>query len=206
MKNTFISNLEWRFATKKFDPNKEVSKVDLEKILKAIRFTPSSMGLQTYHIIVVQDDKLKQDLYPVAKNQSQVVDCQYLLIFCYRLDLRERIKIYIDVREELEPDIRDQRDKIADRLGKFADRKEEAGLVSWARRQTYIALGFGMAACAELAIDSCPMEGFIPAEADKVLQLPSYIKSTAFLAVGYRQNGPSHPKLRFPESDLFSIR
>ncbi len=37
--------------------------------------------------------------------------------------------------------------------------KENAGAgLDWAARQTYIALGFGIAAAAELQIDASPME------------------------------------------------
>jgi nitroreductase/dihydropteridine reductase len=75
--------------------------------------------------------------------------------------------------------------------------------VAWAAKQTYIALGFALAACAELGIDSCPMEGFNPAEVDKILNLPENLKTQAFLAVGYRAEGPAQPKVRFPESDIF---
>ena len=37
-----IKNLEWRYATKKFDPKKKVSPEDLEKIKEAIQHTSLS--------------------------------------------------------------------------------------------------------------------------------------------------------------------
>ncbi len=39
---SFLSNLEWRYATKKFDTTRKVSSEDLDKILEAIRLTPTS--------------------------------------------------------------------------------------------------------------------------------------------------------------------
>lgn len=39
---SFLSNLNWRYATKKFDTSRKVSDEDLEKILEAIRLTPTS--------------------------------------------------------------------------------------------------------------------------------------------------------------------
>jgi nitroreductase/dihydropteridine reductase len=42
MLNTFLKNLNWRFATKKFNPKKKVKAKNLEQILDAIRLTPSS--------------------------------------------------------------------------------------------------------------------------------------------------------------------
>jgi nitroreductase len=62
-----------------------------------------------------------------------------------------------------------------------------------------------MAACAELNIDSCPMEGFDAAAFDKVLQLPENMKSVVSLAIGYRKEDIKAPKVRFPESDLFTF-
>jgi hypothetical protein len=41
---SFLSNLEWRYATKKFDPTKKVSSENLSKILEAIRMTPTSVS------------------------------------------------------------------------------------------------------------------------------------------------------------------
>ncbi len=203
---TFLSNLDWRFATKKFDPAKKVSDEDLQKILKAIRLAPSSRGLQPFHIVVVHDAKLKQQLLTVSNNQSQVTDCQYLLIFCSYLDLKKRVAQYLDLLQQSDPTVLSKYDVIKKSLGDFVIRKEEQGLEGWANRQTYIALGFGLAACAELQIDSCPMEGFQPEEVDKVLNLPSHLKSIVYLAVGYRQVEPTLSKFRFPENDLFSYR
>jgi Nitroreductase family len=42
---------------------------------------------------------------------------------------------------------------------------------AWSARQVYIALGQFMTSAAMLGIDTCPMEGFIPARYDEVLGL-----------------------------------
>ena len=53
--------------------------------------------------------------------------------------------------------------------------------------QAYIALGNLMTVCAELKIDSCPMEGFMPARLDEALGLEKQnLKSALLLPVGYR--------------------
>ena len=48
-----IENLKWRYATKKFDPDKKVSPEDLEKIKEAIQLSASSYGLQLYKILII---------------------------------------------------------------------------------------------------------------------------------------------------------
>ncbi len=43
-----ISKLEWRYATKKFDPAQVVSQDKIDFILEAIRLSATSSGLQPY--------------------------------------------------------------------------------------------------------------------------------------------------------------
>lgn len=86
----------------------------------------------------------------------------------------------------------------------FAEERDPSWIKTWGERQAYIALGFAMAACAELGIDSCPMEGFDPTAYDSILKLPSHMKSVVALAIGYRKEGPHRAKARFSTEDLFS--
>jgi nitroreductase/dihydropteridine reductase len=76
--------------------------------------------------------------------------------------------------------------------------------VDWAARQAYIALGFGLAAAAELNIHSCPMEGFVPASVAKVLELDNSIEPIALLALGRAStvDDGCGPRFRFPVDDL----
>ena len=204
MSKTFLSRLDWRFATKKFDPDKKVSQENLNQVLKAIRMAPTSKGVQPWHVVVIQGQGLKRKLYPASKEQDQVISCQYLLVFCMRLDIVQRSQDYVSLIEQADPVVKVRHEQLSKNMQGFAERKITQGLEAWAARQTYLALGFGLAACAELEIDSCPMEGFQPGEVDKVLELPDHLKSLAYLAVGYRRAGPKRPKVRYPESDLFS--
>ena len=51
----YIENQNWRYATKKFDPNKKVSDEDLDFIKKAIQLSVSSYGLQLYKVLIIED-------------------------------------------------------------------------------------------------------------------------------------------------------
>ena len=48
--SNFIKNANWRYATKKFDTTKKISKQDLEILKEAIRLSASSFGLQPYRV------------------------------------------------------------------------------------------------------------------------------------------------------------
>jgi nitroreductase len=86
--------------------------------------------------------------------------------------------------------------------------KESAGTAfDWAARQTYIAHGFALAACAELEIDSCPMEGADFDAIGDILGLPETQKALVMLPIGYRAEGeaPRSPqKVRFSKEALFT--
>ncbi len=204
MNNTFLSNLGWRFATKKFNPTKKVSEEDKGKILNALRMAPTSFGLQPFKVFVVENPEAREKIKAVAYNQTQATDASFLLVLAARGDVVNRAEEYVELasggdaerKEKMQGIVASMRAMDGD-LGKS---------VAWAAKQSYVALGFALAACAELGIDSCPMEGFNAAEVDKILDLPENLKTQAFLAVGYRAEEPSYPKVRFPEGDIFEKR
>jgi nitroreductase len=85
--NNYIENLNWRYATKKFNPEKEVSDENLEILLDSIRLSASSYGLQPYEVIVIKDPEVKDKLKSSAFGQPQITDSSYLLVFAYRIDI-----------------------------------------------------------------------------------------------------------------------
>lgn len=186
--HSFLENLEWRRAVKHFGGGE----VNTEPIVKAILNAPSSFGLQPYKILAVTNKQTKEALQPVSFNQAQVTECHTLFIFCARTDIDARAEEYIQATgaETMRP-------MLTGFLSQLPNKTE------WAARQTYIALGFGLAACAELRVPSCPMEGFVPAEVSKILGLPETLQPLAYLAVGEpAEEDGSYPRFRFPESDL----
>mgnify|MGYP000273018597 CR=1 FL=1 len=52
----YMESLNWRYATKKFDPSRTIPEADLKKLLDAVRLSASSYGLQPYKVLVVEDD------------------------------------------------------------------------------------------------------------------------------------------------------
>ncbi|MEN9613921.1 MAG: hypothetical protein RLZZ347_228 [Candidatus Parcubacteria bacterium] len=201
---SFLQNLSWRYATKKFDTTKKVSPTDLAKIKEAIRMAPSSYGLQPYHIVEVTDVATRKALRASAWDQAQITDASHLFVFCARADVSTRIGELIDLSSGGSAEIKKGLDGYKAMM-EGAVNSKGAGLLEWSARQAYIALGFGLASCAELTIDACPMEGFDPEAFKKTLALPAHITPFACMAIGYRDASDTiRPKVRFPENDLFS--
>ncbi len=202
---TFIENLQWRFATKSFDPERKISEQDLEAILNAIRFAPSSAGMQPFQVIIVTNPELRAKISEVSYGQSQVTQASHLLVFCARNDHPARAERMLELLSEGDEvkraELKGLEGILVGSYTPFMGDPEKA--FAWGARQAYIALGFGLAAAAELQIDSCPMEGFDPMVVHKVLGLPENIRPLAFLTLGYRAAGPSRPKFRYPEDEIF---
>ena len=207
MNNTFLARLDWRFATKKFDATKKLTSETLAEILRAVRFAPTSYGLQPYHVFVVTDPDLRAKLRAVSYDQAQVTDGAVLLVYCARTDLRARVDGLFDLMSGGDANILSQFAGYKGMMeGTMDAHMASNNAFAWASKQAYIGLGFGLAAAAELGVDACPMEGFLPGEVDKILDLPPHMKSVAYTALGYRASEPEHEKVRFPESDLFTMR
>ncbi len=202
---SFLSQLNWRYATKKFS-DKKVSDENISVIKNAIRMSPTSLGLQPFHVVIVTNPEIKKQLRAAAWDQAQITDSSHLFVFCARNDFPNRIESYMNNTAEIQGTERTSLQGFADMvIGTVAMHGDRA--TEWAAHQAYITLGFGLAACAELGIDACPMEGFDRSQFEKILGLPEYIKAQAVMAVGYRdETDPAiaRPKVRFPESDLFT--
>ncbi|MBO6212366.1 NAD(P)H-dependent oxidoreductase [Algoriella sp.] len=185
---SFIDDLKWRYATKKYDPSKKVSQENVEKIIEAARLAPTSSGLQQFRVIVIKNQDLKNKILPIAYNQQAITDCSHLLIFAawdnYTEERIDEVYTQITKERELEDGFLTN---YTDTLKKmFLNNTEEENFIH-ASYQTYIAFGFPIAQAAELKVDCTPMEGFKPKELDKLLNLEKYgLKSILLLPIGYR--------------------
>jgi nitroreductase / dihydropteridine reductase len=76
-----IQKLQWRYATKKFNPAKTVPQEKVDRILEAVRLTATSSGLQPYEVIVVTNAEVRAKIQPIAWNQAQITEGSHLLVF-----------------------------------------------------------------------------------------------------------------------------
>ena len=204
---SFLSNLEWRHATKAFDPAQSLPAGSLDKILHAIRMAPTSFGLQPFRVEVIQNPALQAELKPHAWNQAQITTAPALLVFVARLDMGTRISQYLEGISGGNADARAGLKGYEDMMrGSMAAKSPEMSK-EWTIRQAYIAMGFALAACAELKIDSCAMEGMNPVEFNRILGIPKDETSAVVMAVGIRDpQAPLRAKFRFSDADLFKRR
>ena len=198
---SFLSNLEWRYAAKKFDTTKKVSDEDFNKILEAIRLTPTSFGMQPYHFYIVTNQEKKNAIQAASWHQPQVGSCSHLIVMCARNDLMAVKDEYFDAMSGGKEEIRTSLSGFEQMVTGFLPNASP----EWAKKQVYIAQGFALAACAELQIDSCPMEGFDTAAVAKIHVVPSNLDVAVMIPVGYRAvDEHPRPKFRFAREKVFT--
>ena len=205
-----IDNLKWRYATKQFDPSRKVSTADLEKIQEAVRLSASSYGLQLYKVLVISDPKLKRRLREVSFGQSQITDASHLFVFCNFQVVDDRhVDEYFKLKSEIENQPATSYEGYQNFIKNDFRSRTEIEKVYYTAKQCYLALGNLLAACAELKIDACPMEGFEVNQYNEILGLAERGLNAAVIAtVGYRsKDDPQQykPKVRKPKEKLFEL-
>lgn len=206
-----LTALNWRYATKSFDKEKKLDASQLDTLLESLRFSPSSFGLQGRGFVVVENSELRQQLLPYARNQAQVVDASHLIVLCRRTDVDTDFvnRYFEDIAHTRGMDI-SALDGYKNMVLGFIEGKSQEDLAIWLSKQTYIAQGFLLSACAMLGIDACPMEGFDSSKFDEILGLSDHnLASCVIVPVGYRssEDGYAHaPKVRFAKEDLIIIK
>ncbi|MFD1162065.1 NAD(P)H-dependent oxidoreductase [Hwangdonia seohaensis] len=183
-----IKQLQWRYATKKFDADKKLSKNKLDILKQAFNLTATSYGLQTISLVIVEDKVIRASLVEHSYNQKQVLEASHLLVICIqdniqKFDVNDYYKNIKAIRNTPDSILEPYRKGLAEIMGSMTINEQQ----QWSTNQAYIALGNLMTICAIENIDSCPMEGFISKKYDSILKLKEKgLKSVLLLPVGYR--------------------
>lgn len=183
-----IKNLQWRYATKKFNPNKSLSEEQINTLKEAFNLTATSYGLQPIKLVVVQNKKIQNELVAHTMNQKQIADASHVLVLCIENNLTaQEVENYFNLVKEKRntPDV--ILSGFKNFLQEYMTQKTGEEIKQWATKQAYIALGNLLTVAAFEQIDSCPMEGFNAKKYDEVLNLNKHnVSSVLVLPVGFR--------------------
>ena len=183
---TLLDALARRYAAKKYDPSKKLTRDQITTLTEVLRLSPSGFGLEPWKFIVIENPELRTQLRAASHGQPQVTDASHLIVFAAKKnitaqDIDEYMELIATTRSIPLESLNDFK---ASGMASFTKRDEVTNLTR-SQKQTYIALGFLLEAAALLKIDASPMEGFVPAEYDRILGLTDYTTSV-IAAVGYR--------------------
>lgn len=204
---TVLAQLQWRYATKKFDPSKIIPPQTWAMLEEALVLTPSSYGLQPWKFFVIQDREIRKKLVPASWGQKQVEEASHLVVFCVK-----KIMGPADA-ERLIHRITEVRGTPAELLAPYLNmmtgsltRQSTDAVQVWMTNQVFIALGQFLSSCALVGVDACPMEGFQHEKYDEILGLSEKGYHAVVVApAGYRSDddpAAQLKKVRFPKSEM----
>lgn len=206
--STETDTLNWRYATKKFNPSAAIPEATWQDLEAAFRLCPSSLGLQPWKFLVIDSPELREALCSASFGQSQVRDAARFVVLCARRDIDEQdLQRYVDL-QRAERGISDEQAAAA--LQKYAGYSFFWGTPEAAKAylesQIHLAAGFISHAAANLRVDSCIIGGMIPAQYDAVLSLEgTRYRAVLGMAFGYRADDDPHardPKIRFTAGEV----
>jgi nitroreductase len=201
--NQLLEQLNWRYATKQFDPKRKISAPDWAVLEEALRLTPSSGGLQPWKFIVVTDPAIRAKLVPASYGQTKVAEASHLVVLASKNNFSEAD---VDAHLQHTAEVQGVSVESLAPLRGIVKSMDETARNAWARNQVYIALGNLLTSAALLGIDACPMEGFDRAQYDEILGLKAKGLASGVIATfGYRSPDDKYakaPKVRFPREQV----
>ncbi|MGB3592190.1 MAG: NAD(P)H-dependent oxidoreductase [Nonlabens sp.] len=204
-----IEDLNWRYATKKFDSSRSIDEADLQVLIDAFNLTATSYGLQPVKLVVVSNAEVKRKMVPHCYGQQQVLDASHVLVLCSTHVDVNYVKQYFDLVKRIRHTDEEILTPFEDFLKDSFSQKSRDEVAQWARNQAYLIMGNLLTVCATLRIDSCPMEGFLPDKIDDLLDLDKAgLHSVLLLPVGYRASDDmmsSQKKVRQPQEDMVRL-
>jgi nitroreductase len=203
-----VAALNWRYATKKFDPSKKIAPDVWSALEQSLVLAPSSIGLQPWKFFVVTDGAVKTQLMAASYRQAQVADCSHFVAFTARRDIDAgHVERHIDRMAEVTGVATESLAKFRTMTMRNLDKARAAGTLDvWQEHQIYIALGQFMVSAAVLGVDTCPMEGIEPEKYDEILGLAgSNYATVVACAAGFRLPDDKYAntkKVRFKPEDV----
>lgn len=205
-----IEDLNWRYATKKFDPSKRLPEAELHVIKESLRLTATSYGLQPLKFLIIESDDLRERLKVASFGQSQITDASHIIIICSYIDVDDtHIDDYMkDVASSQSISLEETKTFggfIKQTIAPLSIEEKSA----WCCNQAYIALGQVMHTCASLRVDATPMEGFDSKAYDDILGLSAQnLQATLVCAIGYRHEEDEaqyRAKVRKSSDKIFEV-
>jgi nitroreductase len=206
-----LKALNWRYATKSFDTARKIPASTWDVLEEALRLTPSSYGLQPWKFLVIQDAPLREQLRAASYNQRQVTECSHFVVFTHTPELLDSdVDKFLDAFASARGIPRPALDGYRKIIMGDVHGHRKPFLTEWTRHQCYIALGNFMTSAALMGVDTCPMEGLVPAKFDEVLGLgTTRFRTVVACAAGYRSaedKTAGAAKVRYPKSEIIERR
>lgn len=208
MNHSIINSLNWRYATKRYDPEKKIPRETIDLLQEALRLAPTSYGLQPIKFLFIENTGIREKLFEYSYNQRSITDASHLIVIAAHkeIEAQEIDKYMLNTASTRGLSI-EQLSGYSDFLKRTIGTQTPEQKAVWAQKQAYITLGILIETCAQLRIDATPIEGFDTREYDRILNLDERgLSSTLVIPIGFRhpEDTTQHwKKVRKSKEELF---
>lgn len=203
--NSALEQLQWRYATKKFDPTQHISDADWKTLEQSLVLAPSSFGLQPWKFFVVKNPEIRSQLLAHSWKQPQIVDASHLVVFAIKKDIGEAdVDRYLAKTSEVQGTPIEVLAGYGGVIKGFV--KSSGDIDAWSAKQLYLALGQFMTTAAMMGVDTCALEGISLATYNEILGITAQGYETLVACVaGYRSSedkSAGRAKVRYTTEDV----
>lgn len=207
----YLAALNWRYACKKFDPTRSIPNETWETLEESLRLSPSSIGLQLWHFLVIDTPDLRAKLREISWNQPQVTDASRYVILCARRDAEDTdVASMIECISSLRSPSPETLQGTQNFMLNYIHSLNPEHKAAWIEAQVHIAVGFLTSAAACLQVDSCIIGGMDRLACDDILGLTdSPYRSVVGVALGFRSRDDDYAglaKVRYTREHTIEYR
>ena len=83
-KEDLLQAMMYRYATKKFDPDKKIPAEDFQAILDAARLSPTPFGFEPFKLLVIQNKNLREKMRPFGWGIQAGLDASHFIVILAR--------------------------------------------------------------------------------------------------------------------------
>ncbi|MBM0637189.1 NAD(P)H-dependent oxidoreductase [Campylobacter sp. VicNov18] len=182
-----------RYACRNFK-NERLKQEELKSILEIARLSPSSLGLEPWKFLVIEDAKKKEELHLICNQQDHVKNCAALIIILSRLDFLDYFEEKLRKRDMSEAEIQ----KRLDTYMPFLQALNHEQKIAYAREQAHIALASILYGANMFNIASCAIGGFDKDKLNSYFSLDTKKEiASLVIALGYCNDQQIPQKQRF---------
>lgn len=195
-----FQTIEERHTVRNYEPGIEIPKQELNELLEAAAMAPSSWNLQHWRFLVIDDQKKKEELLPIAYNQNQIVDSSVTVAILG--DLEANIEAEAIYSAAVENGYMPQH--VKETLVGQINQAYERG-TTFPRDEAYLNASLAamqlMLAAKAKGYDTCPMGGFDKEKFIKAFHVPERYVPVMLLTIG-KAAKPAHRSARKPLEDI----
>ena len=198
---SFLDQIKNRYAVKKYNPEAKISQDKIDELKTILNLSPSSINSQPWNFVFIKTQNIKEQLSEFSyHNKQKVIDCSHVIVFQV-----------LKSSEHFENQMHEYLNEVGVNFyNTLVKPHGEEYVKSWMVHQVYLALGVFLSACADMKIDSTPMEGIQPDHYDAIINNLDY-ESVLAVAIGEKSETDHNqltitPKRRLnPEKILTEI-